>query len=148
MAQGDGFIYNNFKERVMEGAFNLASGGDTLKVALLGTYTKDRTHSVYGSISGSEYNTGAGYTSGGNALSGQDVTETSTTGTFDATDLTFTSLGPLTPSHPVYAVMYRTAGSPANELIAGWETSGTAPNGGNWTLQWGVNGIIILTGGE
>ena len=148
MAQGDGFIYNNFRERVMEGAFNLASAGDTIKVALLGTYTKNAANTVYGNVSGTEYNTGAGYTSGGETLSGQDVTEASTTGTFDASDLTWTSLGTLTPNHPVYAVMYRTAGSPANELIAAWETSGTAPNGGNWTLQWGVNGIIILTGGE
>lgn len=145
MAQGDGFIYNTFRERVMEGAYNLATAGDTIKVALLGPYTKDPTDATYGEVSGTEYNTGANYTSGGETLAGQDVTLTSTTGTFDATDLTWSSLGPLTPSHPSYAVMYS---STANGLIGGWEVSGTAPNGGNWTLQWGVNGIIILTGGE
>jgi len=30
-------------------------------------------------------------------------------------------------------------------LIAYWEVSGTAPNGANWTLEWGTNGIILLT---
>lgn len=144
MAQGDGAIYYTFKERVMEGTYNLASGGDTLQVILVGTYTPDlAAHTVYGDVSGSEYNTGAGYTSKGETLAGQDVTTTSSTGTFDATDLTWSSLGPLTPAHPTHAIMFddTPAGDP---LIAYWETSGTAPNGANWTLQWGTSGIIIL----
>ena len=39
MAQGNGAIYNNFKEQVMEGVFNLASGGHTLKLTMHTGYT-------------------------------------------------------------------------------------------------------------
>lgn len=144
MAQGNGAIYYTFKELVMEGTYNLASGGDTLQVILLGSYTPDlAAHTQYGHVSGSEYNTGAGYTSKGETLAGQDVTLTDATGTFDATDLTWANLGPLSPAHPTHAVMF--SDTPANDpLMAYWETSGTAPNGANWTLQWGPSGIIIL----
>lgn len=147
MAQGDGAIYNTFKERVMEGVYDLSTGQDVLKVMLLGAYTPDiDTDLTYGDISGSEYNTGAGYNSGGAILTGTDVTldTGNDRGVFDGTDLTWPSLGPLTPSHPSYAGLYddTPAGDP---LVAYWETSGTAPNGGDWTLQWGANGIILLT---
>lgn len=144
MAQGNGAIYYTFKERVMEGVYNLATGGDTLQVILVGTYTPDlAAHATYGDVSGTEYNTGAGYTSKGETLGSQDVTLTSATGTFDGADTTWTSLGPLTPAHPTHAIMFddTPAGDP---LIAYWETSGTAPNGANWTLTWGTSGIIIL----
>jgi len=144
MAQGNGAIYYTFKERVMEGVYNLATAQDTLQVVLLGTYTPDLSaHTEYGDVSGSEYNAGAGYTSGGETLAGQDVTLTSSTGTFDGTDTTWSNLGPLTPAHPTHAVIYD--GTPAGDpLIAYWEVSGTAPNGANWTLQWGPSGILIL----
>jgi hypothetical protein len=136
----------------MEGVYDLSTGQDTLQVILVGTYTPDlAAHVDYGDVSGSEYNTGAGYTSKGETLAGQDVVLTDSTGTFDGTDLTWASLGPLSPAHPTHlspahpthAIMVdeTPAGDP---LIAYWETSGTAPNGANWTLSWGTNGIIIL----
>jgi hypothetical protein len=144
MAQGDGYVFGTFKERVMEGVYNLASGQDTVQIILVGPYTLDLVgDTVYGDVSGTEYNTGAGYTSGGETLAGQDTTQTDQTGTFDGTDQTWASLGPLTPSHPSYAIMYD--GTPAGDpLMFAWEVSGTAPNGGNWTLQFGANGILIL----
>ena len=147
MAQGDGAIYNTFKERLMEGVYDLSTGQDTIKVILVGAYTPDiDSHLTYGGVSGSEYNAGAGYTAGGDTLAGQDVTkdDANDRGKFDGTDLTYSSLGPLTPVHPSYAIMYddTPAGDP---LIAYWAVSGTAPNGGDWTLQWGANGIILLT---
>jgi hypothetical protein len=147
MAQGDGAIFNTFKELVMEGTYNLSTGNDVVKVILCGTYTPDIDgDTVYGDVSGSEYNAGSGYPSGGAVVTGTDVTvdNGNDRGVFDATDTTFTSLGPLTPSHPSHAVMYDdTPGT--DPLIAYWETSGTAPNGGDWTLQWGANGVILLT---
>jgi len=144
MAQGDGSIYYTFKELVMEGTYDLSTGGDTIQVILVGGYTLDLSGDTqYGNVSGTEYNTGAGYTSKGETLAGQDVTLTDATGTFDATDLTWTNLGPLTPAHPSYAIMFDDTA--ANDpLIAAWEVSGTAPNGANWTLQWGGSGIILL----
>jgi len=147
MAQGDGAIYNTFKELVMEGTYNLASGQDAIQVILVGTYTPDiDAHVDYGDVSGTEYNTGAGYTSKGETLAGQDVTvdNANDRGVFDATDLTWTSLGPLSPAHPTHAIMLDDT-TAADSLIAYWEVSGTAPNGANWTLEWGTNGIILLT---
>ena len=147
MAQGDGAIYNNFKEQVMEGVFDLSTGQDVIQVILVGNYVPDiDTHIDYGDVSGTEYNTGVGYTSKGETLAGQDVTQDDSNdrGVFDATDLTWANLGPLTPNHPTHAIMLDET-APADELIAYWEVSGTAPNGANWTLEWGTNGIILLT---
>lgn len=149
MAQGDGQIYNNFKEQVMEGVFNLASGGHTLKQILLTGHTPNiDTHTVYADVSANEYGTGSGYTAGGSTISGQDVTQDNTNdrGVFDASDLTYSSLGPLTPNTPSHTIMYDdTPSSPADPLIAYWELGTTATNGGNYTLQWGASGIILLT---
>ena len=145
MAQGNGAIYYTFKELVMEGTYDLSSGGDAIHTILVGSYVPDLSgHTQYGHVSGSEYNTGDGYTAGGEVLAGQDVTLTDSTGTFDATDETWTSLGPLTPTHPSYAIMYDQTATD-DPLIAYWEVSGTAPNGANWTLQFGTSGIILLS---
>ncbi len=149
MAEGDGFIYNNFKEQVMEGIFNLATAGDTIAVTLHTSYTPNiDTHTVRADVSATEYGTGSGYTAGGITLAGQDVTQDNTNdrGVFDANDVTWTSLGPLTPATPGHAIMWDdTTTVPVDALIAYWELGTTATNGGNYTLQWGANGIILLT---
>lgn len=151
MAEGDGFIYNNFKEQVMEGVFNLATGQDTLQVTLHTAYTPDiDAHGLWADagVSSTEYGTAAGYTAGGQVLAGQDVTQDNTNdrGVFDATDETWTSLGALTPATPSDAILWdNTPASPLDPLIAYWELGATATNGGNYTLQWGTNGIILLT---
>lgn len=149
MAEGDGAIYNNFKEQVMEGVYNLASGGHTLKVTLHTGYTPNiDTDTVWADVSATEYTTANGYTAGGETLAGQDVTQDNTNdlGKFDANDVTWTSLGPLSPATPSHAILWDdTPTSPADPLIAYWVLGTTATNGGNYTLQWGANGIITLT---
>ena len=148
MAQGDGAIYNTFKERVMEGLYDLSTGGDTIQTMLVGAYTPDiDAHLDYGDVSGTEYATAAGYTVGGETLAAQDVVQDDANdrGVFDGTDETWTSLGPLTPTHPSYAIMYDQSADAESPLMSYWEVSGTAPNGGNYTLQWGTDGIILLT---
>lgn len=144
MAEGDGAIYNNFKEQVMEGIFNMASGGDTLKVALVTGYTPNiDTHTVWADASAAE-ESGSGYSAGGETLTSQDVTQDNTNnrGIFDAADVTWTGLDVGTPSH---AILYDdTPTTPADPLIAYWEIT-TASNGGNYTLQWNAVGIITLT---
>lgn len=149
MAEGDGAIYNNFKEQVMEGVYNLASGGHTLKVTLHTGYTPNiDTDTVWADVSSTEYTTANGYTAGGETLAGQDVTQDNTNdlGKFDANDVTWTSLGPLSPATPSHAILWDdTPTSPADPLIAYWVLGTTATNGGNYTLQWGANGIITLT---
>lgn len=151
MAEGDGFIYNNFKEQVMEGVFNLATGGDTIKTTLHTSYTPNiDTHTLWADagVSSTEYGTASGYTAGGRTLAGQDATQDNTNdrGVFDGTDETWTSLGPLSPATPGHAIQWDdTPAAPLDPLIAYWELGTTATNGGDYTLQWGANGIILLT---
>ena len=151
MAEGDGLIFNNFKEQVMEGIFNLASGGHTIKQTLHTAYTPDiDTHTIWGDtgVSTTEYGTANGYTAGGKTLAGQDVTQDNTNdrGVFDATDPVWTSLGALSPATPSHTIQWDdTPTSPADPLIAVWELGSTATNGGDYTLQFGANGILLLT---
>lgn len=151
MAEGDGAIYNNFKEQVMEGIFNLATGGDTVKVTLHTSYTPDiDAHGVWADtgVSSTEYGTGSGYTAGGKTLGSQDTTQDDANdrGVFDGTDVAWTSLGALSPATPGHTIIWDdTPASPADPLLAYWELGATATNGGDYTLQFGANGIILLT---
>ena len=147
MAEGDGALYNNFKEQVMEGEFDLASGADTIKVILVSGHSTDiDSHTQYTDVSGDEYGAGSGYTVGGETLSNQDTTQDNSNdrGKFDADNLTWSSLGPLSPATPSHAIMYdSTHGS--DLLIAYWELGTTPTNGGDYTLQWNSDGIILLS---
>jgi hypothetical protein len=149
MAEGDGAILNSFKEQVMEGTFDLSTGGHAIQVTLHTGYTPDiDAHTVWANVSATEYGTGDGYTAGGKVLTSQDVTQDNTNdrGVFDAADVTWTSLGALTPAAPSHAIMWdNTPTSPADPLIAYWELGSTATNGGDYTLQWHANGILLLT---
>lgn len=144
MAEGDGALYYTFKERVMEGTYNLATGGNTIKVTLHTGYTPNvSTHAVWADVSATEYSTAGNYTAGGKTLANQDVTISGASGKFDADDVTWTSLllSPTTPSH---AILWDD--TPAGDPLMGYWTLGTtATNGGNYTLQFGANGIITLT---
>jgi hypothetical protein len=144
MAEGDGSVYNNFKEQVMEGIFNLASGGDTINVMLVTGHSLDIDNdTVYGDVSADEV-TGTGYTAGGETLVGQDVTQDNANdrGVFDAGNVTWSSL---TAGTPNYAIMYDdTPTTPNKPLIAAWELA-TATNGGDFTLQWHTDGILLLS---
>lgn len=151
MAEGDGFIYNNFKEVIMNGVYNLASAQDVIKVILVSAHTPtiDAADSVLLDVSADEYGAGSGYTVGGETLAGQTTAQndTSDRGEFDGTDLTWTALGALSPATPSHAIMYddTPAAPQADPLIAYWVLGTTATNGGDYTLQWGANGIILLT---
>lgn len=153
MAEGDGAIYNNFKEQVAEGVFNLATAGDAIYLTLHTAYTPDiDAHGLWGDtgVSTTEYGSGSGYTAGedaSNLLAGQDMTQDNTNdrGVFDGTDHTWTSLGALTPATPSHVIMHANLVTPADPLILYWVLGTTATNGGNYTLQFGANGIMLLT---
>lgn len=147
MAEGDGALYNSFKAGLMEGTFNLASAGHTLKMILVSGYTPDiDLHDEYADVSGDEYGTGDGYTAGGATLGSQTVTQDNTNdrGVFDAANVTWSSLGALTPATPSHCILYddTVAGDP---LICYWELGTTATNGGDYTLQFSATGIMTLT---
>jgi len=141
MAEGDGKIYFTFAEKVLSGLIDLATAGDTIKVGLVTAHTPDQdAHDVWSDVSGDE-EAGPGYTAGGETLGSQTVSIDSgnNRASFDGANVTWTGLDVGTPSH---AIMYSVTAS--NALIAYWELT-TASNGGDYTLQWHVDGIILLT---
>lgn len=154
MAQGDGAFYNGAKLRLLNGVFNLANGGDSLYLSLHDGYVPDiDTHDEWGDagVSSTEFGSAAGYTAGedaSNLLAGQATAQDDANdrASFDGTNHTWASLGPLadTPSHTILR-----AGSLANDpLILYWELGAApvgAPNGGDYTLQFGGDGIALLT---
>ena len=140
MAQGEGALYNEFKEELFLGKIDM--DGHTFKMILVTGYTPNiDSHNGYSDVSASE-ESGAGYTSTGVTLSNKAVTKDTTNdrAKFDADDVTWTGLNVGTPSH---AILYDDShGSKC--LVAYWEVT-TPTNGGNYTLQFGANGIILLT---
>jgi hypothetical protein len=145
MAEGDGLIYNNFKHQVMEGEFDLLN--DIIKVMLVSGHVPDiDAHTQYSDVSADEYGAGLGYTVTGEALAGKTVivNNTDDRGEFDATDLTWSALGTLSPAIPSDAIMYDDTHA-SDLLIASWEIGVTGTNGGDYTLEWGATGIILLT---
>jgi hypothetical protein len=153
MAEGDGFIYNNFKERIFYGDFNLGAAGDTIQCTLHTAYTPniDAAHSVWldTGVSTTEYGTASGYTAGGKVLANQVVAQDDTNdrGSWDADNVTWTSLGALSPATPSDAIIWdNTLTSPQiDTLICYFELGATATNGGDYTLAFGANGIMLLT---
>lgn len=150
MPQGDQIIYNDFKEQVLLGVHNLGSGGNTLKLTLHNAYTPNiDTHQVWADtgVSSTEFATAAGYTAGGKTLASQSVTQDNTNdrALFDAADVTWTALGPLaaTPSH---AILWNdTPAAPADPLISYIVLGTTAPNGGDYTLQFSTSPSALIT---
>ena len=149
MAQGDITIYNDFKEQVLKGVHNLASGGNVLKLTLHTGYTPNiDTHQVWADVSSTEYGTGAGYTAGGKTLANQAVTQNNTNdrSELDADNVTWTALGPLSPATPSHGILWNdTPTSPADPLIAYIELGTTATNGGDYTIAWSTSPSAILT---
>lgn len=140
MAEGDGTMYNNAKEQLLLGAFNLST--DTLKVMLVAGHSLDIDNdAAYADVSGDE-ESGTGYTAGGETLTTQAVSQDNTNdyGKLAADDVTWTGLDVGVPSH---AILYSVTAS--NYLIGAWEL-GRASNGGNYTLEFhDTNGVLTLS---
>jgi len=144
MAEGDGVIYNEFKRALLAGEIDLSgdSTGHTIKVALLTAYTPNiDTHLHWADVSAKEIS-GTGYTTKGATLGSKTVTLSSGSdrGVFDGANVTWTGLNAGTPSH---AVMFDDTHA-SDSLIAYWIVT-TPSNGGDYTLQWHTDGIILLT---
>lgn len=143
MAEGDITLYGNFKEQVFLGAIDLSS--DTIWVTLHGGgYSPNAgTDANWGDVSGTEIPEYGNYTAGGIGISGSAVTQNLTTGSWDGLDVTWASLD-LSGTAPAYGVIWDDTPA-ANPLIAYITLGATATNGGDYTLQWHTNGIIIGT---
>ncbi len=151
MAEGDGVVYNTYKEDVMELVHDQSTGGHTIQSTLHTAYTPNiDTHLLFGTagVGSTEYGTADGYTAGGQVLAGQDVTQndSSDRGEYDGTDETWTALGALTPAVPSHIIHWNnTPAGPVDPLMCYWVLGTTATNGGDYTLQWGSAGLILLT---
>ena len=147
MAEGDGEIYNNFKETLMNEMFNLANGADTIKLTLHTGYTPDiDAHDQWADVSATEYGSADGYTAGGKTLASQATSQDDANdrGKFDADNVTWSSLGALTPATPSDCILWDDSAA-GDELICYWELGSTATNGGDYTIAFGANGILLLT---
>jgi len=144
MAEGDGVIYNNFKEQLFLKVLDCDT--DTFKMILVSGYTPNIDTDVdYTDVSGDEYGAGSGYVVGGETLAGlvvaQDDANDRATG--DADNVTWTSLGPLAPNTPSHAILYDDTAS--DYLVCYWELGTTATNGGDYTLTFNAVGMMTLT---
>ena len=143
-------VLDNAKEQLLLGTIDFSA--DDIRVALLMTNTTADTEKGAATIAG--YTTvddfdGSGYTAGGAALAGEAVAEDTgnNRGEFDATDLTFSSLGAGT-RQIAGALVYKFVTNFNSSIPIAWIDTGGFPitaNGGDITLQWNAEGILQLT---
>lgn len=142
MAEGDILIFNRFKADLPRAVHNLDSAGHTIQVTIHNGLTVNiDTQALWADVSATEYSTAAGYTAGGKTLANQSVTQDNTNdrALLDADNLTWTALGPLTPSTPSHFVMWNTTPtSPLDPLICTIEIA-TDPNGADFTLSFSTS---------
>ncbi len=139
-------VYNRAKLGMLNGDYNLASGGDTIKTGLVtSSYTVNQdSHEDWADITG-EFSD-ASYTAGGETLAGQTTSQDNTDneGVFDGTNETWSSLDGGTADA---AIQYKSTGVSTTSLLLWYIDSGGFPvtaNGGDFTIQWAAEGIANL----
>lgn len=144
MPEGDCTVYQSFIVDILSGVIDCTT--DSFKITLHTSYTPSQTHETWTDVSATEYSTGSGYTAGGQTLSTPTVTKAAAV-KFDAADpSTWSSLGPLSPATPDYAILWDdTPTSPADPLVCYFLLGTTATNGGDYTLSFSASGILTIT---
>lgn len=137
-------LYPKYKEKILNpGTLGSTSGDavdlvdDTIKIALVdtGTYTYSTAHEFYSSVSASVVGTPQSLAS-----------KTVTSGSFDAADVTFSSVS----GNSVEAlVIYKDTGTAGtSSLIAYIDVAASGlpvtPNGGNITVTFNASGIFAI----
>lgn len=130
-------IYPKYKESIISGGANVNLSSGTVKVALVdtGTYTYSASDQYYSSVSSAVVGTPATLAS-----------KTVASGTFDAADITFSSVS---GSSVEALVIYVDSGSAATSpLVAYIDTSVSGlpvtPNGADISVTWNASGIFTL----
>lgn len=144
MAQGNIYVFNNFKEQLLLGALgNLTSV--SVKITLHTATPSLDGAANWAAVSANEYTTAAGYTSDTKTLANKSVTQDDTNdrALWDADNVTWTALGPLTPATPTSAILRV---DDANDfLICYVELGVTATNGGDYTIAWSTSPSAIIS---
>lgn len=137
-------IYNDFKEQLLKGSFNLHTGGDTIKVALVtSSYTPDQdAHDFFDDVTNEV--SGTGYSAGGNTLASQAVSQDNTDNeaVFDASDTNWAS-STITARG---AVVYKSTGTASTSPLICYFDFGSdqTSSSGNFTITWNSEGIVNL----
>lgn len=122
MAADDWLIYNNAKQYIGDGTFDMDAGDAFFAVILVtSSYTPDLSHDTYSDVSGDEVANGNGYSTGGVTPSNTSWTETGGVATFDSDDPTWTANGgPITARYAVLVHVAAGSGAPqaGDKLIA------------------------------
>ena len=136
--------FNQFVGDLANGKYNL--GTDALKVMLTNT-APVATNAVYADVSGTELANGAGYTTGGAAVTTTSDTDTSGTVKEILQPVVFTATGAMGPFR--YAVLYDTTPTtPLKPLIAWFDygSSVTLASGETFTVGFDTtNGAFTIS---
>lgn len=145
------FAYTGFKRALLAGEMDLDAPND-IRVLLVMTNTTADTEADATTFAGfttlDEFD-GAGYTSGGVALTGEAVAADNANdrGEFDANDAAWTGISAGTRSIQAAIVYKFVTNLNASIPMAYIDTGGFpfAANGGDITIQWNAEGIIQAT---
>lgn len=140
MAEGDAIVHNNFKEQLLLKVIDCDS--DTFKVALYSVALASPDGAATAYTTTNEI-VAAGYTAGGQSIGAPVVSQDDTNNWAkwddDGTDVVWTSLATATITE---ARLYDDTTATKFVLIL-WELA-TNSNGGDYTLQFGANGMMTL----
>ncbi len=140
------YIYDSFRQYVADGTIDLTAATVTLAL-VTSSYTYSAAHTVWADASANEVANGAGYTTNGAALGSPTVTYSGSTATFDASDVTWSSLtktfrgGVLYLNDTVNAIVKPVIlyilfdSTPADITISG----------ADFTVAWNASGILTFS---
>ncbi len=134
--------FNSFTADLATKVHNL--GSDTLKVLLTNT-APAAANTVYANISATQVANGAGYTTGGAAVTSQALSNANGMEKLVATGPTFTATGSMGPFQ--YAVLYNdTPTSPLKPLIGYWNNGSSVTLANTETFTVGFDPTLgVLT---
>lgn len=128
-------LYPSAKKAILDGDIDLLV--DTIRAVLIdtGTYTFSSAHDFYNDLAGVV-----------GTESGAFASKTTTGGTFDAADITFTAVSGATVEAIV--IFKDTGTASADPLIAYIDSASSGlpvtPNGGDIVISWNASGIFAI----
>ena len=133
-------IYPKYREALLDGSSNIDLNDGDVRVILVDTndYTYSSAHDFLDDVA-----------SGARVATSSALTNTTVTnGTFDADDVTFSSV---TGDQSEALIIYIHTGSEATSRLVAYIDTGVTglpvtPNGGNISLAWNASGIFTLGG--